>query len=489
MSVPHTGGNFMTDLSVPFTFTATAMSDFGQGIDLLSGEARAYGAIIPSTRRTGTLNNAITRTQIVATQDDYSSLVSAVLDAQGSTLTGSFSAGFSLLEQSQMSQSSFSVVIGTTVQTKIDVIVDPSVITLTDAAANVLKTQGPAAFQAQYGTHFIGGFIQGGEYFGTINILFSSVSDQESFSAHASGSISEGLASGSVNTQVSQALSSFHSNYSLNSYVSQSGNIEKLDSADADSMISACGTFANDLKSDPSGGRRVIALGFPWSQIAQVRQILQSLGQLHALDIAVSEDVAMILRKESAALAYLARTASSLAANGSLPPIIATLARRYGTRIDAAQQRLAGLQLAQVAQMDANAANNLCQSPTISQALAILSRGKVPVAWTYALDGAFTIPILNGGGVYEASLTGDPQWIFAAPHGNNGQVATVGILCNTSGNDGFLQAAFDWNNPLNTSERGRWFGDTIDFANSDLGTVSTARWPLFNWNLGTARLL
>lgn len=473
----------MSALDVPFAFTAVATSDFGQGIDLITGQSRAFAAAVPSSRNQHALNNATTSTQIVASQDDYSSLVDAVVQVQGSTLTGSFSAGASLLVQSQMSESSFSLVIGATVQTRIDAVFDPSVLTLTEAAAAVLQNQGPTAFQNQYGTHVIAGFIYGGEYFATINIAFQSVAEQEAFSASASASISEGLARGSVSAQISQALASSQSEYSLNSYVSQSGNIQHLNSADADSLISACSAFTTSIQAPGDGGRRMVALGYPWSAISQVRQILQAQGQLHALDISVAQEVADVLRKEMAALDYLSRTAATLSTNSALAPAIAMLASRYGSRISSAQQRIAGLQLSQVSAMDLSAATSLCQSPTLRQALAVLAQNKVPLQWSYALDGAFTGPILNGTGSFSAALSGDPQWIRGVPHGNNGQVATVGVVCNSSGSDGYVQAAFDWNNPLNTSERGRWFGDTIDLASTDFGAISTARWPSYNWNL------
>lgn len=473
----------MSALDVPFAFTATATSDLGQGVDLISGQARAFGATIPTARNQHSLNNAITSTQIVASQTDYSSLVNAVVQVQGATLTGSFSAGASLLQQSQMSASSFSLVIGATVQTRIDTLIDPSVLVLSDEAAAVLRNQGPAAFQAQYGTHVIGGFIYGGEYFASININFRSIAEQEAFSATASASISDGLAHGSVSARLSQALSSSQSNYSLNSYVMQSGNIQHLDSADADSLISACGAFVTAIQASGDGGRRVVALGYPWSAVSQVRKILQDLGQLHALDIGVAQEVANLLRTEMAALDYLTHSLAALATNTTVPAVVNTLAARYGSRASNAQQRIASLQLAQASAMDINAATGLRQSPTLSQVVNILATGKIPLQWSYALDGAFTGPILDGSGNWSAQLSGDPQWIVAIPHGNTGQVATMGVLCNQTGSDGYVQAVFDWNNPLDNSDRGRWFGPSIDLGNSDMGTISTARWPKYNWNL------
>jgi hypothetical protein len=116
-------------LAVPYSFTAVATSEFGQGIDVISGNQCAYGAVVPSTRNQNRLNTAVTHTRIIASEDDYSSSYQAVMSVEGSTLTASFSAGASLLEQSQMSAKSFSLVIGTTVQAAIDIIIDPANVT------------------------------------------------------------------------------------------------------------------------------------------------------------------------------------------------------------------------------------------------------------------------------------------------------------------------------------------------------------------------
>jgi hypothetical protein len=408
-------------LAVPYSFTAVATSEFGQGIDVISGNQCAYGAVVPSTRNQNRLNTAVTHTRIIASEDDYSSSYQAVMSVEGSTLTASFSAGASLLEQSQMSAKSFSLVIGTTVQAAIDIIIDPANVTLTDTAAGVLKSQGPEAFQSQYGTHFIGGFINGGEYFATINILFNSAADQRNFSASASGSISEGLASGKASAQFSAALSSFHSSYSLQSLVSQSGDIEHLNSADPDSLITACDNFSSTLKSDTTGGRRMVALGFPWSAIPKVRDILGQINRVCALDIGVSQDVATILRAEVATLGYLAQTAASIAANNTFQPVIGSLAAHYRDRINAAKQQIMTLSLSQVSGMSTATASSYCNSPTFKTAVDALSSGQVPVRWTYALDGAFNVPILNGSGVQAAGFSGDPHWNLNAPQWRPGR--------------------------------------------------------------------
>jgi hypothetical protein len=57
------------------------------------------------------------------------------------------------------------------------------------------------------------------------------------------------------------------------------------------------------------------------------------------------------------------------------------------------------------------------------------------------------------------------------------------------GDDGYLQAVFDWNNPFQQRENGRWYGPTIVLSTGNAGTTSTSRWPLYNWNLSNAGLL
>lgn len=147
----------------------------GNGFDLLT--LMQIGATVPATALvTEPINRAISHTTIVHTSDQYTSLMNAIANVQGSTLTASFSAGVNWLRQTSMSGELRSGDRRPRAEQSM-LLHDLPQIALTDAAKQCLSTQGPDAFLAAYGTHCIIGHIYGGDFIGAVNIRFSAASD------------------------------------------------------------------------------------------------------------------------------------------------------------------------------------------------------------------------------------------------------------------------------------------------------------------------
>jgi hypothetical protein len=480
-----------TQLQYPFCFPAMLGGEAGNGVDLLTGDLMQVGATVPATALvTEPINRAISHTTIVHTSDQYTSLMNAVANVQGSTLTASFSAGVNWLRQTSMSESSFSLVIGATVQSKSMLVHDLSQIALTDAAKQCLSTQGPDAFLAAYGTHCIIGHIYGGDFIGAVNIRFSSASDQTNFSASMSGKISEGLSSGSVNASFSSALSSIHNSYELDATADQNGHVSTFNSGDPDAMITAGNAFASSVTGDPNGGRQIMALGCPWSYIPAVQAILAQRKQPNALDLNVSPDVATKLRNELTALEYLINTADAItASDASTGRYRSAVVAPAKSKAVAAQNAINSLSLAQISGLSSASAQGYVRSTAIATTINAVANGNVAVAWSYAVDGTFHIPILSQSGVSVTPLLTDELWVISPQKGDRSdrgwQTANLGFFLKQDGNSVYLQGIFNWSDPYGPGG-GHWTGPAIDLTQSDdpngSPRTSTGAWQAYPWN-------
>ncbi|HEX7831873.1 MAG TPA: hypothetical protein VF787_19610 [Thermoanaerobaculia bacterium] len=481
----------MAQLPSPFRFTVVDGAQLGWGIDLLTGQLKLQ-TVSNITTVAATLNNATFIERMISTQSDYTSLIDTVTSVQGSTLTSSFSAGVSYMKSTSVSATTFSLIIGTTVQTTSEAFADASVLELSADAEAYLIAHGPAEFMAQYGTHFIGGFIEGGDFLGSLTIRTQSATTQQQVSASMHAALSDGFAGGSFNSSFQTAYTQYASESTLE-VMQQSSGGEITPGSDADAMVAEAKLLAHNLTNGTGTSRRMIALGYTWDTIPKVNTILATNFPGQSMQIQIDPQVQALLADELNALDYQEQTAISLLGGAFVIPHQRDLLNGALSRISTARAAIGNLTIAQFASMDIPAAEQYLVSSSIAAVLTPIAQGKVAVNWVGNLDGTFqSVPAPLSGtvllSVHGDSFTSGP-YVHSRPEGDSpAQMASLMIsLANTNGAV-TLQAQFNWSDPYGPGS-GNWYGETINLADDPSSTAaSVAVWPQYSWNNITAKL-
>jgi hypothetical protein len=184
---------------------------------------------------------------------------------------------------------------------------------LDPAALNLLK-QDPAGFINRYGTHFIGGFIYGGYFTGTIHLRTSSISQKAQLSGDLREAINLWLANQAATSQFKANVAHTQVKYALEARATISGQPVDAPIDDPDALEAEVNHFADQLQSQPGQGIRLIAVCYSWDVLPQVVQVLNSLPQdkQKLFRQTISPQVMQELAGELASLSYLENTVNLL---------------------------------------------------------------------------------------------------------------------------------------------------------------------------------
>lgn len=482
----------MAQLHSPFSFSFGTGADVGWGIDIVTGDLRRFAVtgISPAGTR---LDSVTTHTRSVSTASDYTSLINSVTTVQGSTLVDSFSTGVAYLRQTSMGATTFSLVIGATVQAMEYSLANPSAITLSDEAAQYLAAEGPQKFMELYGTHFIGGYITGGDFLGSVNIRTSSATTQQQIAASMHVALSSGFSGGTFDSSFKTAYSQFASESSLDSTVESNGGPVSLPS-DPDAIAAESKSFVTDLTTVPNEGRRMVALGYTWDNIPAVPALLAQHGYApDSMSITMSSEVLSILRGELSALSYLEQTAQALQGVTLPLPHQAVLLNSAIDQIASAQSAIRALTLAELGAMTVPQAQIYVASPPLSAIITPITQQKVAVQWTASLDNGFVNVPTPLAGTALLKISGDTLNVGAFLHSREGgdsrQQAILSLVLSNDNGNVSLQSIFTWQDPYGPGG-GTFDGAAINLNDPTASTApSQATWTKFNANWVKAQLL
>jgi hypothetical protein len=251
---------------------------------------------------------------VFSSSSDFEDTAVRLAQHQACGLGNKLTASIEFLSSISISELCLSLEVDSNVQTRVDLLdlghsspqVDP-------AALNLLK-QDPSGFVQRYGTHFIGGFIYGGYFTGSLNLRTHEASQRKQLAIDLKHTEDSWLLSESTSAQFKTDLAHTQVQYELDAIATISGQPVNVNIGDPDSMINEVEQFANQLNAQPGQGVPMVAICYSWDVLPGVVQILNGIDpKLRGVFQApVNPYVALSLSQELARLAYLQNTVTVL---------------------------------------------------------------------------------------------------------------------------------------------------------------------------------
>jgi hypothetical protein len=484
----------MTTLEAsPYRYADLPWNDnyaLGRGVDLLTGNP-TLDAVTGVTESSAPDAIQSSHNAVISDHSSYSSLISSITSAEGSSLLSSESASLSFIQQQSMDQTTLSFVIGTTIRATSD-FPTPENYSLSASAAADLRANGPDSFVQKYGTHYVAGIRHGGSYLGVITIRAKTSTDQQTVQASMHATINGEFAGGTIDSTFTSNLNSINVSYNLQAQQSANGAIVQVSARDLDALTLQANAVATDVAA--THGRPMSAIAYAWDTLNDVQKILEDTGHAGALTLTVSPFVAQTLMTENAALQYQINTAQSILNQGSyqLPHQQAVLEAQVNAAV-VAQNAITSLTLPQISRLDAQSVQSYIKSPQIAAIIAPMSNGSIALSWSGFLDGAFVtsqqwtqVPVL-------AAFSPADQFtldsVHRRPEGNNPpQHAQLGFVLNSDATGMYLQGVFNWTDPYGPGS-GRVTGPRIDLKGDNPTQPSTIAWPAYPDNYVSVQLV
>jgi hypothetical protein len=231
----------------------------GWGVNVVSG---ALGEIAVKGLQTASWNDfsEVRDIQVFASSSDFAFAIQRFELFQACVLGSSLSASGDFLLSTNVNETYLSLEVDSTARTRIELLdLGHSSPQLDPNAAALLK-QDPAGFLNRYGTHFIGGFIYGGYFVGTLNIATNSISLKAQLASDCRETINLWLASVSATNQFKANLSATQVQYEVDAKATFIGQPVTANITDPDAMLAEVNNFASDLEAQPNQGIRLIAV-------------------------------------------------------------------------------------------------------------------------------------------------------------------------------------------------------------------------------------
>lgn len=313
-----------------------------------------------------------------SSSSDFADAEEALVRYQACGLGNSLSASAQFLASTNISEMCLSLEVDSTVQTRVELLdLSHGSPQLDPQALNLLK-QDPSGFVSRYGTHFIGGFIYGGYFAGTINLSTQSASEKVQLAADLKKSVNLWLAHASTSAQFSADLSSTHVTYNLQAQATISGQSVNVNIGDPDAMSAEVNQFAQQLSAQPGQGERMVAICYTWDVLPGVVQVLNEIppNKRGVFQSAVQPYVALSLTRELASLNYL-QNSVTIALNETSSYTADQVAVLAQSKIDIGNGilKITDLDAASISQLTLQSAQQYLVSTSIGQKIgALLSK-------------------------------------------------------------------------------------------------------------------
>jgi hypothetical protein len=251
---------------------------------------------------------------VFASSADFEDTAVSLAQHQACGLGNKLSASIEFLSSISINELCLSLEVDSNVQTRIELLdLSHSTPQVDQNALNLLK-QDPTGFVQRYGTHFIGGFVYGGYFTGSLNLRTQEVSQRNQLAAELKHTEDLWLSSESSSAQFKTDLENTQVQYEVEANATISGQPVTVNIGDPDSLINEVEQFANQLNTQPGQGVPIMAICYSWDVLPGVLQILNGIDpKLRGVFQApVNPFVALALSQELARLAYLQSTVSVL---------------------------------------------------------------------------------------------------------------------------------------------------------------------------------
>ena len=469
---------------------------FGRGMSVITGQPVGQTCVtgLTTTGEPSLIGTDATNYSIVEDSASYDNLLTTAASMSGSGLCWSASASSSYLRQQTGSDTSISLVWLRMIQSQA-IYADASKAVISDAAINLLKTQGPGAFVDQYGTHCAIGVVYGGSFIGRFRVDTSTATDKETIAASVKGSLSGFGVSGSASASFEQDLNSTSTHYQATLEANGTGTgIIPFASFDLAGVKASLAGFK--LPHDAGrnvDGAAVATICQTWDQFPQIAAALAALGQPEALQFTAEQATLDELGGEFDALAYIENTASSLIdSNGyAIPPYRAMLLSAAATAAGYRAQ-IQGLSMDQISRLTVQGLGPYLVSAKMMPLIGVIAHGQVLVRVSWQLDGAFFGDIVDTADLATAPNQGYQQvgdFNHNRPEGSDPpQHMTLYYAVNRDdGGNGSLSVKMHWRDPYGPPNDADYYGDEVALTGFPAGT-STANWGLYPWNQMSATL-
>lgn len=276
------------------------IDDSGLGVHLLTGDRTAETAFkdIEFKQLDKEPSNLEQLHKVCTTRVEYEENQETSLGADGSKDSIAVGGGMQLLVEKSLSQKRIiclsigSIVTQTTTY-------DDKKVTLTPLAEEILsrKGTGPDEFIKRFGTHFIGGYVAGANFFSRISIDTITSEDKSALSLKLNASYG-GDVKGGGKGEASYGLEQIKRDYEckIEGRFSASGLSGNMSVTSLEQVGKAFAEFSVSAQKQPS---RTVAICFPYSMLARVTEILNSHQEGRTLQPSVGYDLVSTICRET----------------------------------------------------------------------------------------------------------------------------------------------------------------------------------------------
>jgi hypothetical protein len=296
-----------------FPYKSSNNPQLGVGVNLLTANAMgetAFGSIAVLTGEQANFE-LIQQHYVCSTQNDYSEKQETNLRLDGSKDTIKAGAGLDLLNQTRVTSKSVVAVSIGSIHNRVDQY-DPSVAKLSGVAKGILLDRGPEEFTRRFGTHFMGGYVYGANFYSYISVVSRTSTDREKVKVAINASYNEDMTesaeeaddatetkpksesgSGSASWRREKVITETESTVDAKLLVS--GIVQVLKIADFKAVAKAFAKFSVDAQKAPVP---IMVQAIPYTMIPEVQSLMAKHYPTRSLVPEISESVVEALRRE-----------------------------------------------------------------------------------------------------------------------------------------------------------------------------------------------
>jgi hypothetical protein len=364
----------------------------GMGVNLVTGQVTTL--VFPTLPTVVNSSPSFTEQEdCIQTSQDYASLIEVTGDAEGQAWTEggevTVNASTAFLRQLNYTAQALGFVCYRSSTTVSDL---PTTATINGlqlpATVSDRILNDPEGFLADYGTHFIAGFVNGGSFIGSVQVQATSESELQSIQATLGVQIKEfDAGSGRIDSSFVQNLQEAAQTHKVS--IKTGGNGVNPPQYDPSTVENMQDYMDNQFVTDLGTGVPLVAVCFPWEALPCVMNLPGYVPG--TLSPAIDQGVLSTLRNEYRRLDYAASTAENMQENNIfVSDASAQTLQSDLVAVNEAQSRIENLTFAELQTLNQSDITPYLASTQYLADLAAIAAGRAEIAWSLGLDGAFT---------------------------------------------------------------------------------------------------
>jgi hypothetical protein len=347
---------------------ADALTQLGVGINIITSSqcSQAFAPIADKNIETKPDGSQNRIKKVVKDSQSASEAYHFAASISGSGLLNSASASIDLQKSFNFSSTTYSMVVMSQVTTEF-LTTDVTNFSITNEAADCLKSRGIDEFVKTYGTHYVSALVKGGYAAGTINVETRTTDDQKSISASLNVSSTEFIENMSASASFNEELKSASASYSLAAMFYNNGqSVDVNNLSDPDAMAKADDDFVANIVKNPSETNVIWARISPYSAVPKIQEILSAMGKPDGLNFTFDADIVSDLATAYSSLDYLEGSCRQVLKLGSYAtPAQSIILQRQIDRIEIAKAAITSLDVKAVQSLTVDQATKLDPSVAI----------------------------------------------------------------------------------------------------------------------------